>query len=184
MEKLRISIMEMFKAMKNRQNEKGEAFAPQTSMLLTHGGGWKGIGYSLIATSPEMVPDNVWGKKRVVLASQGPEAIADFDEWFNAGVELGFVPVWRYYISHKRCPMDNSEFKNTIVYRHDTKKASVLVEFVPMEIGGSVDMKLFAEVLSEEMDVKSAAEEFLLMSEIIGHGAKVLWTYSGDRNAA
>jgi hypothetical protein len=42
MEKLRISIMEMFKAMKNRQNEKGEAFAPQTSMLLTHGGGWKG----------------------------------------------------------------------------------------------------------------------------------------------
>jgi hypothetical protein len=184
MEKLRISIMEMFKAMKNRPNEKGEVFAPQTSMLLTHGGGWKGIGYSLIATSPEMVSDNVWGKKRIVLASQGPEAIADFDAWFNAGIGQGFVPVWRYYISHKRCIMDNSEFKNTIVHRRDTKNGSILVEFVPGDFSAKVDMKLFAEVLSDEMNVKGAAEESLSMSEIIGRGAKVLWTYSGDRNAA
>lgn len=185
MEKLRVSVMGFFKAMKNRPNEMGEVFAPQTSMLLTHGGGWKGIGYSLIATSPEMVPETVWGKKRIVLASQGPVAIADFDAWFYAGIEQGFVPVWRYYISHKRCIMDNSEFKNLIVYRRDSKNGSILVEFVPGHFeNGKVDTKLFAEVLSEEMNVKGAAEEFLLMSEIVGRGAKVLWTYSGDKNAA
>lgn len=184
MEKLKVSVMDFFKKMKNRPNELGEVFTPQTSMLLTHGGGWKGIGYSLIATSPEMVPETVWGKKRIVLASQGPEAIADFDSWFHAGIEQGSVPVWRYYISHKRCPMDNSEFKNTIVYRRDTKNGSILVEFVPSNFTGKVDRNLFAEVLSEEMNVKGAAEEFLLMSEIIGRGAKVLWTHSGDKNAA
>ena len=55
MEKLRISIMEMFKAMKNRQNEKGEAFAPQTSMLLTHGGGWKGSTSNVCAPCVQML---------------------------------------------------------------------------------------------------------------------------------
>jgi hypothetical protein len=182
MEKPRVSVMELFNRMKNRPNELGEVFTPQTSQLL--GGGWKGIGYSLIATSPEMVSEEAWGKKRIVLASQGDEAIADFDAWFKAGIEQGFVPVWRYYISHKRCIMDNSEFKNTIVYRRDTKNGSVLVEFVPSNSSGKVDVNLFAEVLSEEMNVKGAAEELLLMSEVIGLGAKVFWTYSGNKNAA
>jgi hypothetical protein len=184
MEKLKVSVMDFFKKMKNRPNEMGEVFTPQTAEMLAVGSGWKAIGYSLVATSPELVPDNAWGKKRIVLASQGAEAIADFDSWFNSGVEQGFVPVWRYYISHKRCIMDNSEFKNTIVYRRDTKNGSILVEFVPGDFSVKVDMKLLAEVLSEEMNVKGAAEEFLLMSEIVGHGAKVLWTNSGDRNAA
>lgn len=184
MDKLRVSVMQYFKKMKNRKNELGEVFTPQTSMLLTYGGGWKGIGYSLMATSPETLPETVWGKKRIVLASQGPEAIANFDEWFHAEIEQGLVPVWRYYVSHKRCTMDNSEFKNAIVYRRDTKSGSVLVEFVPSDLSGKVDMKLFAEVLSEEMNVKGAAEEFLLMSEIIGRGAKVLWTRRDDRTAA
>jgi hypothetical protein len=168
----------------SRQNENGDISTPQTAELLTIGGGWKAIGYSLVATSPELVADNMWGKNRIVLASQGPGAIAEFDAWFHAGNEQGFVPVWRYYISHGRCIMGDAEFKNTIVYRHDTKEGSVLVEFVPFDCEGKVDMKLFAEVLSEEMGVKSAAEEFLFLSKVIGHGAKVLWTCSGDKNAA
>lgn len=184
MEKLRVSVMEFFKKMKNRPNEMGEVFTPQTAEMLSVGSGWKAIGYSLVATSQELVPDNAWGKKRIVLASQGAEAIAEFDAWFNAGIEQGFVPVWRYYISHKRCILDNSDFKNTIVYRHDTKEGSVLVEFVPFVLDDKVDMRLFAEVVSEEMDVKRAAEEFLFLSKVIGRGAKVLWTYSGDKNAA
>ena len=183
MKNFRTSVMEFLKHV-SIKNEKGEILIPQTEEMLTRGGGWKAIGYSLVATSPEIVPDHMWGKKRIVLASQGPQAIAEFDSWFIAGIEQGFMPVWRYYISHGRCVLDNSEFKNTIVYRHDTKMGSVLVEFVPMEIGGSVDMKLFAEVLGEEMDVKSAADEFLSLSQMIGYGARVLWTYSDDKNAA
>lgn len=175
--------MSFLKSM-SRENELGEISTPQTAEMLTVGGRWKAIGYSLVATSPELVPDHLWGKKRIVVASQGPEAIAEFDSWFHAGIEQGFVPVWRYYISHKRCPMDNSEFKNTIVYRRDTKNGSILVELVPSNLTGKVDMNLFAEVLSEEMNVKGAAEELLLMCEVIGHGAKVLWTYSGDRTDA
>jgi hypothetical protein len=184
MENLRVSVMNLFKRMKNRPNEMGEVFVPQTAEMLAVGSGWKAIGYSLVATSPELVPESVWGKKRIVHASQGDEAIADFDAWFKRGIEQGFVPVWRYYISHKRCPMDNSEFKNTIVYRRDTKNGSILVELVPSNFTGKVDMNLFAEVLSEEMNVKGAAEEFLLMSEVIGNGARVLWACGGDRNAA
>jgi hypothetical protein len=78
MENLRVSVMNLFKRMKNRPNEMGEAFTPQTADMLAVGSGWKAIGYSLVATSPELVPDSVWGKKRIVLASQGDEAIAAF----------------------------------------------------------------------------------------------------------
>ena len=184
MENLRGLVMGFFKEMKNSPNDMGEVLTPQTSMLLTHGGGWKGIGYSLIATSPEMVSEAVWGKKRMVLASQGPEAIADFDAWFYAGIKQGYVPVWRYYISHRRCIMDNTEFKNAIVYRRDTKDGSILVEFVPSDNSGKVNTKLLAEVLSEEMNVKGAADEFMNLSKVLEHGARVIWTFSGDKNAA
>jgi hypothetical protein len=178
-------VMNFFKDLKGRPNERGETFTPQTGELFNCGdGGWKAIGYSLMDTSPANVAGEVWGKKRIVSASQGPQAVADFDAWFYAGIEEGLVPIWRYYVSHGRCVMRNSEFKNVIVYRHDTKDGSVLVEFVPSVGAGKVDMTLLAEVLSEEMNVKSAAEQFLLLSQAIGLGANVLWTYSGDRDAA
>lgn len=182
MDKLQHQMIDFFAELKDAKNDRGQIFKPETAPLTSQG--WKAIGYTMVASSTALVDGTAFGRSRMVAGAQGPAAIAEFDEWVRGRIIDGFVPGWRYYISHRRCIMDNSEFKGTICYREDTKDGSVLVEFIPtMEEAPitKVDFNLLTEVFSDEMNIEAKAKEFLMLSQMAGLGADVQWMQSaGD----
>jgi hypothetical protein len=177
MDKLQHQMIEFFEKLKDARNDRGQTFDPETAPLI--GQGWKAIGYTMVASSMALVDGTAFGQSRMVTGAQGSVSIAEFDKWVKERIIDGFVPGWRYYISHGRCVMDNSEFKGTICYREDAKGGSVLVEFIPSVEDGpatKVDFNLLTEVFTDEISIDAKAKEFLMLSTIAGLGANVQWT--------
>jgi hypothetical protein len=177
MDKLQCQMIEFFAKLKDAKNDRGQIFDPETEPLIGHG--WKAIGYTMVASSTALVDGTAFGRSRMVTQGQGLAGIAEFDKWVKERVIDGFVPGWRYYISHKRCTMDNSEFKGAICYREDANGGSVLVEFIPTEEDAQatkVDFNLLTEVFTDEMNIEAKAKEFLMLSRIAGLGANLQWS--------
>jgi hypothetical protein len=168
-----------YKKIKSQKTEFGTELKSQASEMLTSG--WDGVGYLMIATTPELITDKTGiGRKRFVLASHGEAAMLEFQGWFRERITEGYVAGWRFYLSRKDVGhMQDAEFKGTVVYRKCSSRGSVIAELISLVFDERLtpgDFEWFARKLSKYMDVESIADMFLTMFEMDALGATITWT--------
>lgn len=175
-------VMEFFRQCRTAKTESGLELKSQASELIQSG--WDGIGYMMVATAPELVRGQSGiGRKRCVFATQGEDAVLEFQGWYRERISETWAAGWRYYLSSKRCTMADDEFKGQIVYRNVGDKGSVLVEFIPwitFPQGSGITEKDFrssAQLLTDEMRVQDVAEIYLLALKT---GARLAWIVGGE----
>jgi len=175
-------VMAFFQQFRTAKTETGLELKSQANELIQNG--WDGIGYTMVATLPELVRGQTGiARKRCVFASQGDQAVLEFQAWYRERISEGWAAGWRYYLSPKRCIMADDEFKGQIVYRNIGDKGSVLVEFIPwiaFPQGTGVkqeDYCWFAQRLSDGMQVQAVANIFLLALQM---GGRIGWVVGGE----
>jgi hypothetical protein len=156
--------MAFFKRTLDAKTEIGTPLQSQASEMIERGG-WDGIGYLLVATRPDLQEQGETdiARKRCVYKVQGDAAILDFQGWFRERVAQGWAPGWRFYVTTKRVPMTDDEFKGQLVYSKVSDSGSVFVEFVTSYVEGMPPamFREFAQVLADAMNVQEVADLFL-----------------------